>query len=54
MVRGFTIKCNKCGEEMVLNDHYSKEEDNGEIGIDPDYGGEIYITCLKCDNSIQI
>ena len=50
----FTIKCNQCGEEMILNDHYSTEEDIGEIGINPDYGGEINLNCLKCGNSIQI
>lgn len=45
--KGFTIKCNKCGKEKVIqNSNFLNES----IEIFPsDYDGEISITC-ECGN----
>jgi len=48
--KGFTIKCNKCGREVIL---HGSDFDNKKIKIfSSDFDGEILIECA-CEYSIN-
>lgn len=49
-MNGFTLKCNKCGNEIVI----ATEKDIISSGIyATGYGGEIGIHCEQCQNEIE-
>ncbi|MEM5606453.1 hypothetical protein AAHB51_27490 [Bacillus cereus] len=52
---GFTIKCDKCGQEQVLTEDNITEQPNIDVTFRDWYGQEIDIVCLNhnCDNSIN-
>lgn len=59
MERGFTIKCNKCGNETTYKPKsvegyiWGSTKDNSNVTIKSDRDEDIYINC-KCGKPIEI
>ena len=48
-MKGFTIKCNACGKEVIWDD----KNDDQTIGAYPDYDHNVTVMC-DCGNELRV
>lgn len=57
MKKGFSITCLECNEKMILNENYSKENDESKLTttILESYPFQsLYFVCSNCGNEIEV